>query len=137
MLTIYTTRQTCTSSKKAIEWFSSNHIPYKIRLINRRHPLTKEEIKKLLFHTDNGFEDLYRKQSKLYKKIDQIENLEACSMERAIELINKHPLLIKETILLSENKIAFGFTENVGRRFIPKEQRKQERLRLYSQLDFR
>ncbi|EOE09559.1 spx/MgsR family transcriptional regulator [Enterococcus faecalis EnGen0078] len=136
MLTIYTTRIQCMSSKKAITWFTEKHIPYKVRRINRRSPLTKEEIKVFLLRTDNGFEDLYRKQSKLYAKIDKIENLEECSIERAMELICEYPLLIKETILLSEDKIAFGFTENIGRRFIPKEQRKWERLKLYSQLDF-
>ncbi|MEB7776299.1 ArsC/Spx/MgsR family protein [Enterococcus faecalis] len=136
MLTIYTIRLQCMSSKKAIAWFTKNHISYKLRLINRRSPLTKEEIKVFLLHTDNGFEDFYRKHSKLYAKIDKLESLEECSIERAMELICGYPLLIKETILLSEDKIAFGFTENIGRRFIPKAQRKWERLKLYSQLDF-
>ena len=136
MLIIYTTSINCVSSKKAISWFKVNHIPYRVRIINKKYPLSKEEIKTFLLHTDNGFEDLYRKQSKFYKKIDKVERLEECSIERAIELICENPLLLKETILLSEDKIAFGFSENIGRRFIPKEQRKLERLMLYRQLDF-
>lgn len=118
MVIIYTGTG-CTSSKNAINWFKNNKIPF------------KEEVKTFLLRSDDGFEDLLSKRSRMYKKINK--EFESYSFDQAIEIIVEEPSLIKKPILLSENKIKFGFTENIGRSFITRKQRELIRKNIYHQ----
>ncbi|EPM7560281.1 Spx/MgsR family RNA polymerase-binding regulatory protein [Enterococcus faecium] len=130
MVIIYTGTG-CTSSKNAINWFKNNKIPFIERKINQKYPLKKEEVKTFLLRSDDGFEDLLSKRSRMYKKINK--EFESYSFDQAIEIIVEEPSLIKKPILLSENKIKFGFTENIGRSFITRKQRELIRKNIYHQ----
>lgn len=120
MVIIYTGTG-CNSSKNAISWFKNKKIPFIERKISQNNPLTKKEVKMFLSCSDNGFEDLLSKRSKMYKKLNK--EFESYSLNQAINIIVEEPSLIKKPILISGKKINFGFTENIGRSFITRKQR--------------
>ncbi|WP_445449084.1 Spx/MgsR family RNA polymerase-binding regulatory protein [Enterococcus lactis] len=120
MIVIYTTTS-CASSRRVINWFQKENIPYIERKINKCHPITKIELKELLSLTESGFDDILCFRSKYYKEIRG--EFEEYSLEEALNTIIENPSLLKKPIITDGKKIEIGFSKESLRCFIPKNKR--------------
>ncbi|OTO77427.1 hypothetical protein A5865_001303 [Enterococcus sp. 12E11_DIV0728] len=114
LTTVYTSHSS-TSSRKAIQWFKDEGIPFReIRVT--KDGVTRQQLIELLQLSDNGLEDL------LKKKID-IEMVNELSLSEAIKLIVKKPDMLRAPIICNGKSILIGFHEEAIRMFIPREYR--------------
>lgn len=101
----------CQSSKKVIQFFKKNNIPYVKRNIIK-YPLTESEIKTLLQLAPNGVNDIISIRAKFIKNhVIHIENLR---MSDIYDLVKKEPTVLRRPIILQEEKqrIQFGYHED-------------------------
>ncbi|ANK60716.1 MULTISPECIES: transcriptional regulator Spx [Loigolactobacillus] len=119
------------SSRKARAWFTDHKIPFTERNIIAQ-PLTQDEVKRLLRLTENGSEDIVSTRAKIFKKLNV--DLDEISTSKLIELISQHPDLLKRPIMFDEKRLQVGYNDEEIRRFLPRETRKMEMLKVRSRL---
>lgn len=90
--------------------------------MTKKSPLEIHEIKKMLEHAENGFDDLINTLTKRFKELEINSN--EYSTEYLFELLIKNPLLIKLPIIIDDKKLGIGFNEREIRCFLPKEYRR-------------
>lgn len=122
MVTLYTS-PSCTSCRKARAWLEANAIPYKERNVFKE-PLTRDEIKNILRMTEDGTEEIISTRSKLFSELDI--SLDDLSLGELIEMIQKHPALLKRPLMIDEKRMQVGYNEDEIRRFLPHEVRQAE-----------
>lgn len=114
IVTIYT-RGNTPSCRKARKWFFEQGIPfYEINM--NKEIITKEELKNLLYLSENGLEDF------LKKTVDntRFENLR---LSVALEYLSNNPDMLKTPIVCNGKCLHIGFSEETLRVFIPREYR--------------
>lgn len=109
------------SCEMARSWLLENQIPFVVRNV-KNIPLTGQEIKELLYMTENGTEDIISTRSKAYKHLNL--NIDDLSLNKLLQLLETHPELLKLPILFDENRLQVGYQEDSIKRFIPREVRK-------------
>lgn len=124
-ITVYTT--SCRSSRKAKDWLTKHHLPFIERNINKK-PLTIDEIKEILYLTDDGTDDIISKRSKAFQHLDV--DIENTSLQQLMELIHENPKLIRLPIIMDEKRLQVGFNEEEISQFLPREFRKNQLLKL-------
>lgn len=120
MITIFTTNS-CASCRKAINWLKEHNIQYKEKNLFVE-PVTKDDIKRMLENTENGFEDIISTRSKVIQesKID----IESMTYNSLIDLIIKNPSILRRPIIIDDKKLQVGYNDDDIRVFIPRELRK-------------
>lgn len=119
MVTIYTSNS-CASCKKAKEWLKEYNVPYKeINIFNQA--ITKDDIKKILENTDNGFEDIVSTRSKVIST-NHIE-MDDMTFDEACDFLIHNPSALRRPIIVDEHKMQVGYNDDEIRTFIPREQR--------------
>ncbi|MCT6843846.1 MAG: transcriptional regulator Spx [Bombilactobacillus mellifer] len=119
MVILYTS-PSCTSCRKAKQWFKDNDIAFKERNIFAQ-PLTKEEIKKILQMTEDGTEEIISTRSKAYQNIRV--NIDDLTIEQLIALIEQNPGLLRRPIMMDDKSLQVGYNEDEIRRFLPRKVR--------------
>lgn len=122
MVTVYIS-PSCTSCRKAKQWFEENGIPYEERNIFS-DPLTAEEVKSILRMTEDGTSDIISTRSKVYTTLDG--DLDNYPLNEVISLIVKEPSLLRRPIMKDEKRLQVGYNEDEIRRFLPRDLRLQE-----------
>lgn len=110
MIKIYVS-PSCISSKKVIQFFNKNNIPFeKINIIQT--PPTKEEIKVLLQLAPNGITDIISTRAKFIKT--HVVNIENLKLSDLYTLIKTTPTILKRPIILEENRnrLQIGYHED-------------------------
>jgi regulatory protein spx len=93
--------------------------------------LTKLEIRHLFLLSDNGSDDLIATRSKAAREYTFDNSL---TFDQLVTIVYKHPKILKNPIAFNENNLISGFNlEEIGV-FVPRIQRKRERLSLFSKL---
>ena len=119
MITIYTT-SSCSSCRKAIAWMKEHNIPFKEKNIFSER-LTKEDLRKILKNTENGFEDIISTRSKFFT--EQNLDLESMHTSELEQLIIDNPSILRRPIIVDEDRIQIGYNDDDIRVFIPAELR--------------
>lgn len=106
----------CTSCRKAKAWLKEHNIPFKERNI-LSNPLTKNEILQVLSLTEEGTKEIISTRSNTFRKL-QID-LDDLSLDHLIDLIQKHPSLLRRPIIMDDRRLQIGFNEDEIRMFLP------------------
>ena len=119
MIKIYTS-PSCSSCRKAKEFFKSEDIPFQEKniLVN---VLNEEELRDILAKSENGTDDIISTRSKIIK--EQNIDVESMTISELIEFIRKHPTVLKRPIMVDDRKIQVGYNPEEIRVFIPHEKR--------------
>lgn len=128
MVTLYTS-PSCTSCRKARAWLKNHNISYSERNIFSE-PLSIDEIKQILKMTEDGTEEIISKRSKAYQELDI--NIEEMPLQELLDLVPKHPGLLRRPIIMDEKRLQVGYNEDEIRRFLPREVRALELRRALS-----
>ena len=93
----------CDNVKKALKYLSINNIAYEF-IDFRVDPISKNELQKMIEKV--GFEVLINKRSTTYRTLTESEkdNVD-------FKLILKYPTLIKRPVMIRDEKIMVGFSE--------------------------
>lgn len=122
MVTLYTS-PSCTSCRKARAWLKKHDISYNERNIFSE-PLSIDEIKQILQMTEDGTEEIISKRSKVYQELDI--DIEEMPLQELLDLVQKHPGLLRRPIIMDEKRLQVGYNEDEIRRFLPREVRALE-----------
>ena len=122
MVTLYTS-PSCTSCRKARAWLKEHNIPYAERNIFS-DPLSVDELKQILQMTEDGTEEIISTRSKVYQ--DLHVNIDDLSLKDLLDLVQRHPGLLRRPILMDEKRLQVGYNEDEIRRFLPHEVRALE-----------
>jgi len=119
MITIYTV-PSCSSCRKAKDWFNEWEIPFVEHDITKT-PLEKEVLLDILYKAENGAEDIISTRSKLFKekKID----FKTMTLSELIVFIQENPMVLKRPIIVDKRKIQVGYNAEEITVFIPREKR--------------
>lgn len=117
----------CESTRKAKEWFRINEIPFAERNIFN-NPLTVQELRKILELTVEGTDEIIAKRSNLFKELNlDLDNL---TLHELLSTIEKHPGLLRNPIVMDNQRLMVGFNESEIRKFLPRKMRKRQWLNL-------
>lgn len=122
MIKIYTS-PSCSSCKKAKEFFKKEEIPYQEKNIFVT-VLNDNELKDILTKSENGTEDIISTRSKIIK--DQKVDINNMSISELIAFIRKNPSVLKRPIMVDDKKIQVGYNPEEIRVFIPHDKRVAE-----------
>ena len=117
MVTLYTS-PSCTSCRKARAWLKEHNIPYAERNIFS-DPLSVDELKQILQMTEDGTEEIISTRSKVYQ--DLHVNIDDLSLKDLLDLVQRHPGLLRRPIIMDEKRLQVGYNEDEIRRFLPHE----------------
>lgn len=113
----------CSSTRKAKQWFTKQNIHYVERNI-LKHPLTVTELQGILRMTVDGTDEIISTRSKIYKDLDL--DIEALPLQELLELIHKHPRLLRSPIMVDEKRLQVGYHEDDIRQFLPRKTREYQ-----------
>lgn len=130
MINLYVS-PSCTSCRKAKAWLEENNLEYNEKNIYHS-PLTKEEIKEILMHTEEGTAEIISYRSQAYQNLDM--DINELSMNELLELFTKEPSLIRRPILLDDKRLQIGYNEEEIRCFLPREVRELELAEIHEKL---
>ena len=119
MIVVYTSPG-CASCRKVKSWLKEKHIPFIEKNIFQVI-LDPKEIKYLLSRSENGFDDIISKRSKLFQqgKID----LESMNTNELVNFIEKNPSVLKRPIIINEDNMQIVYDEEEIDAFVPKKLR--------------
>lgn len=122
MIKIYTS-PSCSSCKKAKEFFKKEDIPFQEKNIFVTD-LNDNELKDILSKTENGTEDIISLRSKIIKETKT--DINSMTISELIAFIRKNPSVLKRPIMVDERKVQVGYNPEEIRVFIPHEKRVAE-----------
>ena len=120
MIKLYTSAS-CTSCRKAKAWLIENGLDFEERNI-MSEPLTTEEITEILALTETGTDEIISTRSKVYEKLDL--DFDELPLSEVVEIIEKHPSLLRRPLLFDETKFQVGYNEDEIHQFIPRDIRR-------------
>ena len=119
MIKIYTS-PSCSSCRKAKEFFKKEEIPYQEKNIFVSD-LSDKELKDILTKSENGTDDIISTRSKIIKENNiDINNM---TISELIMFIRENPSVLKRPIMVDDTKIQVGYNPEEIRVFIPHEKR--------------
>src|SRR5699024_9435300 len=99
----------CTSTRKTRQWLQTHKIPFKYKNIEKEH-LTLQEYSYRLHLTDDGTDGLTATRSQAYKGLQL--DVVAMPLKEVYDCIDEHPRLLRQPIILGDNKLQVGFDEH-------------------------
>jgi len=118
----------CESVRKAKEWFDKHKIPYVERNIFK-NPLTVTELQKVLALTAEGTDEIIATRSKIYKDLDL--DFDSQSLQELLHLIETHPGLLRNPIIIDNQRLVVGYNEDEISQFLPRKIRKRNWLQFH------
>ncbi|MCM3398573.1 Spx/MgsR family RNA polymerase-binding regulatory protein [Oceanobacillus profundus] len=113
----------CSSTRKAKQWFSRQGIHYKERNVIK-DPLTVHELQSILRMTVEGTDEIISTRSKVYKDLNL--DIESLPLQELLELIQKHPRLLRSPIMVDDKRLQVGYHEDDIRQFLPRKTREYQ-----------
>lgn len=102
----------CSTCRKAKDWLIRNGIHFEERNIKEQNP-TKEELQ--VWHKRSGLplKRFFNTSGLLYREQNLKEKLPAMSEGEMYKLLATDGMLVKRPLLIAEDFVLIGFTENV------------------------
>lgn len=122
MIKVYTA-PSCLGCRKVKKYFKDHKIEFEEKSIIN-HKLKREDIYKMLVHSENGFEDIISTRSKVFKE-NNID-LEELNLNQLVDFIIEHPTVLKRPIILNDYELQVGYNIDDITLFLPEEYRSQE-----------
>ena len=122
MIKIYTS-PSCSSCRKAKDFFKKEEIPYQEKNIFVA-TLNDDELKDMLTKSENGTEDIISTRSKIIK--EKNVDVDSMTIKELISFIRENPSVLKRPIMVDDRKIQVGYNPEEIRVFIPHEKRVAE-----------
>ena len=117
------TAPSCLGCGKVKKYFKEHNIQFEEKsIINNK--LKREDIYKMLVHSENGFEDIISTRSKVFKENNV--DLEDLNLSQLIDFIIEHPTVLKRPIILNDYELQVGYNVDDITLFLPEEYREQE-----------
>ncbi|RKQ33563.1 transcriptional regulator Spx [Oceanobacillus halophilus] len=116
----------CSSTRKARQWFAKQEIDFVERNI-LKEPLTVHELQAILRMTVDGTDEIISTRSKVYKDLNL--DMDAIPLQELLELIHKHPRLLRSPIIVDEKRLQVGYHEDDIRQFLPRKTREYQWLK--------
>lgn len=117
MIKLYTS-PSCSSCRKVKKYFNKYNIAYIEKNIFTT-PLTRDDIFKMLYNSENGFEDIISTRSNIYKeKGQEIENMR---LHELVDFIVANPSILKRPIIVTDFEIQVGYNDDDIELFLPEE----------------
>lgn len=113
----------CSSTRKAKQWFVKNGIEFEERNVIRE-PLTVNELQGILRMTVEGTDEIISTRSKIYKDLDL--DIESLPLQELLEIIQKHPRLLRSPIMVDDKRLQVGYHEEDIRQFLPRKTREYQ-----------
>lgn len=117
MIKLYTS-PSCSSCRKVKRYFQQYNIQYVEKNIFNT-PLTREDIFKMLYNSENGFEDIISTRSNVFKEKGQ--DIEDMRTDELIEFIVANPSVLKRPIIVTDYEIQVGYNDDDIELFLPEE----------------
>ena len=121
MVEVYTT-PSCASCRKAKKWLEDHGIEYReIKLYSTK--LTKADLIRILDKTENGFEDIISKRSKIISE----GNIDIDSMKTTelLQFIIDNPSVLRRPIIIDSKRLQVGYNDEEIRSFLSREDREK------------
>lgn len=116
MLTIYTA-PSCTSCKKAKDWFSKHQISYNERNMISS-PLTETEVISILAMTEDGVYGVISTRNRFVKQLNV--DFEELSFSEMVRIISENPQILRRPIIKDDRRLNIGYNEEEIRTFLPR-----------------
>ncbi|OFI48645.1 transcriptional regulator Spx [Floricoccus tropicus] len=116
MLTIYTA-PSCTSCKKAKDWFSRHQISYNERNMISS-PLTETEVISILAMTEDGVYGVISTRNRFVKQLNV--DFEELSFSEMVRIISENPQILRRPIIKDDRRLNIGYNEEEIRTFLPR-----------------
>ncbi len=117
MITIYY-RNSCLSSRKAINWLNAHHIPYQKYAIDC---VSCRDLSYMLRLTENGVDDIVKSTKRcteeLHHKILQIQQMH---FNEAVVYLSKNVDVLQTPLIVDHNKFLVGYHSENIRQFAPR-----------------
>lgn len=105
----------CDSMKKAFSWFSDHDIEYDFHDY-KKEGVDKTVIKRAISHYT--WEDVINRRGTTWRKLDD-KTKDNMNADRAINIANDNPSIVKRPLIVSGNEIILGFdTDKYASTFI-------------------
>lgn len=122
MIKLYTS-PSCSSCRKVKKYFEKYNIKYLEKNIFTT-PLTRDEIFKMLYNSEGGFEDIISTRSNIYKERGhEIENMK---LHELVDFIVANPSILKRPIIVTDYELQVGYNDDDIELFLPEEVRNSE-----------
>ena len=121
MVEMYTT-PSCASCRKAKKWLEDHGIEYReIKLYSTK--LTKADLIRILDKTENGFDDIISRRSKIIVegKID----IDSMKTTELLQFIIDNPSVLRRPIIIDNKRLQVGFNDEEIRSFLSREDRER------------
>lgn len=117
------TAPSCLGCRKVKKFFKDHNISFEEKsIINTK--LKREDIFKMLIHSENGFDDIISTRSKVFKENNV--DLEDLNVNQLVDFIIAHPTVLKRPIILNDYELQVGYNVDDITLFLPPEFRDQE-----------
>lgn len=122
MIKLYTS-PSCSSCRKVKKYFEKYNIKYLEKNIFTT-PLTRDDIFKMLYNSEGGFEDIISTRSNIYKERGhEIENMK---LHELVDFIVANPSILKRPIIVTDYELQVGYNDDDIELFLPEEVRNSE-----------
>ncbi len=122
MIILYTS-PSCSSCRKVKKYFEKYNIKYLEKNIFTT-PLTRDDIFKMLYNSEGGFEDIISTRSNIYKERGhEIENMK---LHELVDFIVANPSILKRPIIVTDYELQVGYNDDDIELFLPEEVRNSE-----------
>ncbi|MDD4000235.1 MAG: Spx/MgsR family RNA polymerase-binding regulatory protein [Bacilli bacterium] len=122
MIKLYTS-PSCSSCRKVKKYFQKYKIEYTEKNIFTT-PLTRDDVFKMLYNSENGVEDIISTRSNIYKEMgEQIENMK---LHELVDFIVGNPSVLKRSIIVTDYELQVGYNDYDIELFLPEEIRNCE-----------
>ncbi len=89
-----------------------------------KDPLTVHELQSILRMTVEGTDEIISTRSKVYKDLNL--DIESLPLQELLELIQKHPRLLRSPIMVDDKRLQVGYHEDDIRQFLPRKTREYQ-----------
>ena len=121
MITIFTT-PSCSSCRKAKKWLDDNKLKYdEINIFNTK--LTRKDIVAILDKTENGFDDIISRRSKIISESNI--NINDMKINELLDFIIENPSILRRPIIIDHKRLQVGYNDEEIRTFLPRHVRDQ------------
>jgi regulatory protein spx len=119
MIVIYTSPG-CASCRKVKNWLKSHELEYIEKNIFTTL-LSRTEIQHILTRTENGFEDIISKRSKIVQENNV--NFDTMTTNELVNFIIENPSVLRRPLIISEKVFQVGYDSEEIDAFVPRELR--------------
>lgn len=100
----------CSTCKAALRFLKERNVKFTQKDISTTPPSLKE-LRQMLHYQNGDLKKLFNTSGLLYKEMNLKEKLPDISLDEALDLLNKHGMLVKRPFLLGNDFGLLGFKE--------------------------